>query len=210
MLAVSIEWFKMINEPTAAPSPLDRPFLFDYPSSSRSMNEDITSPHTMQPAISLPQDFSTVHYESEDEKEDSDLQLRWSRVMDEGQYETSSRYTKVEVLLLCWEHSCSDMATKEEIDDLKATFEDQFNYHAEIKYLDVTTKVQVRVNATVATFVEQHNSPNTLLIVYYAGHGKPGLDFGSLELFGSVGHGLRFALSLIVAGKLHQMTSKSL
>ena len=130
---------QMINEPTAAPSPLNHPYLFDYPHFSRSMNEDITSPHTMQPA--LPQDFSTVDYESEDEKEDSDLQLRRSRVTDEGEYETSSSHTKVEVLLLCWEHSCSDMATKEEIDDLKATFEDQFNYHVEIKYLDVTKKL---------------------------------------------------------------------
>lgn len=104
---------QMINEPTAAPSPLDHPFLFDYPSSSRSMNKDFTSPHTMQPAPSLPQNSSTVDYESEHEKKDSDLQLRWSRVMDEGQYETSSSHTKVEVLLLGWKHSCSDMATKE-------------------------------------------------------------------------------------------------
>ena len=200
---------QMINEPTAAPSSLDHLYLFDCPYFSGSMNEDITSPHTMQPAISLPQDSSTVDYESEDEKEDSDLQLRWSRVMDEGEYETSSSHTKVEVLLLCWKHSCSDMATKEEIDDLKATFEDRFNYHAEIRYLDVTKRLQVHVNAIVATFVAQHDSPNTLLIVYYAGHGRPGPEYGSLELFGSVGHGSRFVLSLIVAGKLHQMTSKS-
>ena len=33
---------QMINEPTAASSPLDRLYLFDYPSSSRSMNENIT------------------------------------------------------------------------------------------------------------------------------------------------------------------------
>ena len=202
---------QMINEPTAAPSLLDHLYLYsyDYPSFPHSMNEDTTSGHTMQPGTSLPQDSSTVNYESEDEKEDSDLQLRWSRVMDEGKYETSSSHTKVEVLLLCWEHSCSDMATKEEIDDLKATFEDRFNYHAEIKYLDVTTRLQVHVNAIVATFVAQHDSPNTLLIVYYAGHGRPGPEFGSLELFGSVDHESRFALTLIVAGKLHQMTSKS-
>ena len=109
----------------------------------------------------------------------------------------------------CVGNSCSDLATKEEIDDLKATFEDRFNYHAEIKYLDVTKKLQVRVNAIVATFVEQHDSPNTLLIVYYAGHGRPGPEYGSLELFGSVCHELRFTLSLIVADKLHQTTSKS-
>ena len=186
----------------------DHPYLFDYPFPSQSMNEDITSPHAMQPAPNLPQDSSTVDYESEDEKENSDRQLRWSRIMDEGQYETSSSYTKVEVLLLCWEHSCSDMATKEEIDDLKATLENQFNYHVEIKYLDVTTKVQVFVNAIMATFVAQHNSPNTLLIVYYAGHGRPGPDHADLELFGYVGYGPPFTFSLTATGKLHRMTSE--
>ena len=152
------------------------------------MNENITSPLTMKPVLLVPQDPSTVDYESEEEKEDSELQLQWSRVMDMGKYKTLSTYTKVEVLLLCWEHSCSDMATKEEIDDLKATFENRFNYHAEIKYLDITTRLQVHVNAIVASFVKDHDGPNTLLIVYYAGHGKPGPDYGDLELIGSVNH----------------------
>ena len=142
----------------------------------------------MTPILNL----NNVDHESEDEKN-----------------ETPSSYTKVEVLLLCWENYYSDMATKEEIDDLKATFEDQFNYHVEMGYLDVKTKVQVSVNAIMALFVAEHNNPNTLLIVYYAGHGKSGLEYASLELFGSVGHRPQFVFSLTdVAGKLHQMTSK--
>lgn len=155
------------------------------------MDERITSPLTMKPAISLPQDPSTVDYESVDEKQDSDLQLLWSRIMDEGKYKTSSTYTKVEVLLLCWEHSCSDLATREEMDGLKDTFENRFNFHAEIKYLDTTNeqRLQVRVNTIVAAFVGEHDGPNTLLIVYYAGHGRPGGEYGDLELFGSVTHG---------------------
>lgn len=172
------------------------------------MDEDFTSPLAMKPVIRLPQDPSTVDYESEDEKEDSEFQLRWSRVMDEGQYKTSSTYTKVEVLLLCWEHSCSDMATNDEINDLKTTFENRFNYHAEIKYLDITTRLQVHVNAIVATFVKDHDGPNTLLIVYYAGHGKPGSEFGDLELFGFVTPGNSISRLLTVAGKFHQMTKQ--
>ena len=155
------------------------------------MDESITSPLTMKPAIRLPQDSLAVDYESEDEKKDSDLQLRWSRVMDEGNYKTSSTYTKVEVLLLCWKEGCNDMATQDELDKLKATFENRFNYHVEIAYLDTTIeqRLQIRVNCIVAKFVDEHNGPDTLLIVYYAGHGRPGGDFGTLELFGLVTHG---------------------
>ena len=172
------------------------------------MEETITSPLIMKPAINLPQESSTVDYESEDEKQDSDLQLLWSRVMDEGKYKTSSNYTKVEVLLLCWKHN--DLTTQDEVDNLKATFEDRFNYHTEIKYLDTTfeQKLQVRVNTIVAAFVGEHDGPNTLLIVYYAGHGRPGGEYGSLELFGFVTNEYRMAWSLTVAGKLHRMTKK--
>ena len=165
---------------------------------------------TMKPAISLPQDPSPVDYESEDETGDSDLRLLWSRVMDEGKYKCPSTYTKVAVLLLCWEHSCTDVATKDEVDDLKAIFENRFNYHAEIKYLDTTIeqRLQIRLNAIVANFVNEHDGPNTLLIVYYAGHGRPGGKYGNLELFGCVTHGYCIARLLIVAGKLHRMTRK--
>ena len=152
------------------------------------MDEELTSPLVMEPTISKPQDPCAVDYESEDEKQDSELQLTWSRVMDEGQYKNLSTYTKVKVLLLCWAHSCSDLVTKQEVEDLKATFEIKFNYHVEIKYLDmdVEKRLQVRVNSIVAAFVSDHDGPNTLFIVYYAGHGRPGGDYGDLELFGSV------------------------
>ena len=154
------------------------------------MDQDTTSPLTMKPVINLPEEPSTVDYESEDEKNDSDLQIIWSRVMDEGKYKSSSTYTKVEVLLLCWKDSCSDLTTKDEIDALKATFEDRFNYHVDIKYLDtmIEQRLQVRVNTIVAAFVGEHDGPSTLLIVYYAGHGRPGGEYGSLELFGLVTH----------------------
>ena len=108
--------------------------------------------------------------------------------MDTGPYKTSSAYKKVEVLLLCWERSCDDLATKNEVDKLKATFENRFNYHVDVKYLDATIerRLQVRVNGMVAKFVDEHDGPSTLLIVYYAGHGRPGTEYGNLEFFGYV------------------------
>ena len=171
------------------------------------MNEEVSTPLTMKPAIIVPRDTSTDDYETEDEKQDSDLRLLWTRTMDEGEYKTSATYTKVEVLLLCWKDGCTDLTTKHEVEDLKATFENQFNYHAEIKYLDTKTEqgLQVRVNALVATFVEKHDGPKTLFIVYYAGHGRPGVEYGDLVLFGSVTHGYCLARLLTVAGNHHQM-----
>ena len=179
--------------------------------SSPIMDEDITSQITMKPAIDLPKDPSAVDYESEGEKQYSDLQLCWSQVMDKGPYKTSSTYTKVEVLLLCWGHKSSDLATTNEVDDLKKTFEAHFNYHVEIKYLDTTTeqRLQVRVNSIVAAFVDEHDGPHNLLIVYYAGHGRPGREIGDLELFGFVAHVYCIARLLTAAGKHHRMTRRS-
>ena len=165
----------------------------------------------MMPDTRLARDLSKVNYESEDEMQDSDLQLAWSKIIDKGGYKTSSTYTKVEVLLLCWNHSCSDMTTKDEIDGLKAVFEEKFNYHAEVQYLDITVgqRLQVRVNTIVAAFVGKHDGPNTLLIVYYAGHGRPGSEAGSLELFGYSAHRYSNVSLLTVIGKHPQMIHRS-
>ena len=43
---------------------------------------------------------------------------------------------------------------------------------------------QVQMQYHVAKFVMEEDGPRTLLIVYYAGHGKPGPDPGKLELAG--------------------------
>lgn len=163
------------------------------------MDDRIEAPLTMKTAMKLPPDVSTVNYESQDEKDDSDLQLLWSRIMDEGNYTNSSTYIKVEVLLLCWAESCNDMTTREEVNKLVTTFEDHFYYNTQVQYLDTTIegRLQVRVNHIVATFVHDHDGPNTLLIVYYAGHGRPGGDYGDLELMGSVQNENRLSLLLI-------------
>ena len=42
----------------------------------------------------------------------------------------------------------------------------------------------MQVNARVAQYLEVHVGPETLIIVYYAGHAGPGDQYGHLELLG--------------------------
>ena len=137
------------------------------------------------PSIVLLQDSSTVDYESTDEMDASRYQVLWSNTMAKGNKGTD--YLKVAVLLLCWDQKFDDMATEEEVHSLKAVFEDKFGYSATIAKLSPTKGgLQVQINREVANFVGDHDGQNNLLIVYYAGHGKPGEIFGQLELHGFV------------------------
>ena len=144
---------------------------------------------TWSPNIQL-QDFSNADHDSADEEDASQYRVLWSNLMDKGKYLASTRYHKAEVLLLCWDEK--DPATMKEVDDLKTVFEVKFGYHATIAKLPRETlepegpKLQVHVNFELASFVKKHDGPNNLLIVYYAGHGKPGTRYGDLELLGFV------------------------
>ena len=142
----------------------------------------------MKATAILPQISSTVDYESQDAKDNSEYQVCWSKVTDKGPYKNPSTYKKVEVLLLCWADNSDDMATKDEVNRLKTVFSQRFNYHTRTEYLDTETeqRLQVQVNAKVAAFVLAHDGPHTLLIVYYAGHGRPGSYYGELEMHGYV------------------------
>jgi hypothetical protein len=65
-------------------------------------------------------------------------------------------------------------------------FQDKYHYKVhEILLEDRVDKlVQVQLNGALAKFVEQEDGPNTLLIVYYAGHGVPAKDPHCIRLTG--------------------------
>ena len=138
----------------------------------------------MRPTFALPRISSTIDYESQDAKEESEYQRCWINTMDKGPYKNPSTYQKVEVLLLCWADNVDDMATKHEVNRLKEVFTTKFHFNAHTEYLDTRTgpKLQLQVNAKVAAFVLAHDGLHTLLIVYYAGHGRPGHYYGALEM----------------------------
>ncbi|KAL8678376.1 MAG: hypothetical protein Q9224_003984 [Gallowayella concinna] len=131
-----------------------------------------------------PEDQSASGYESVDEEEASRQQVLWTNVMEEGTWQNPSLYVKVEVLMLCW--AVSDMDTAGEMNDLKTVFEKDFGYHVTTQRLNAKQEkpLQVQLNVMVAKFVYDHGGPNTLFIVYYAGHGRPGKYLDHLELAG--------------------------
>ncbi|RAL62830.1 hypothetical protein DID88_004672 [Monilinia fructigena] len=71
-----------------------------------------------------------------------------------------------------------------ELDDV---FRNTFGYKTSQKVLrqDSEQHPQVQINTYLAEFVQDHDDQNTLLIVYYAGHGKLGDRKGVLNLTGS-------------------------
>ena len=171
------------------------------------MNDNSRLPLTEGPKINEPPVLSTVDYEDADEKDNSEYQVTWSNTMEKGTYKSSSSYENAYVLLLRWADGCDDLIVNEEVSKLKSTFETFFSYHAEIRYLSakIGRSYQVQVNTIVQAFIGAHDHPNALLIVYYAGHGKPGSFHGSLALHGLVERSYHTTHSLISQGK-HQRT----
>ena len=136
-------------------------------------------------------DPSIVDFRSSDVIWDSEYENLWDRVIDNREQNRSHRvsaYTKVEALLLSWDQSCSDIATKTEVETLKAVFETQFGYHTTVGHLNahVENKLQAQLKLKIALFVESYDGPDTLLLIYYAGHGRPGGENGDLYLYGLV------------------------
>ncbi|KAL9580866.1 MAG: hypothetical protein Q9203_006132 [Teloschistes exilis] len=131
---------------------------------------------------------STVVHEIQDSDDDSAYRLAWTKVMSEGVYRSSENYKSVEVLLLRWHDACDDMTTKHEVKQLSDVFMEDFNWHTEIHCLktDAEKKLQIQVNKIVINWVDKYDKSNTLLLIYYAGHGKPGKHFGQLVIQGQV------------------------
>ena len=131
-----------------------------------------------------------IDFQSKDDVRDLEYQKLWDRVLDDREHIRSRRlspYKQVGALLLCWDQSCSDMATEMEVEGLKAVFETRFGYNTTVEHLNAQSKkrAQAQLNSKVAMFVENHDDPDTLLIIYYAGHGARGGD-GDLYLHGLV------------------------
>jgi hypothetical protein len=97
------------------------------------------------------------------------------------------RYTKVEVLLLSWEEDEGagkevkrvNKLIEDEIRTVHELFERTLNFSVNryaIPLVDPRTKRnnkwQTNLQRKVAEFVEYHDDPGTLLILYYNGHGS--------------------------------------
>jgi hypothetical protein len=132
---------------------------------------------------------------------DSKYKAIWDAEMGAARQKSFS-YRKVAVLLLAWHPTFDDLNTKEEvnlnwtngckvlteqIDRLQNLFVEAFHFDIVRKTLTHDGRpAQAQVNFHLSEFVYQHGDTHALLIVYYAGHGRPGESSGDLRLPGYV------------------------
>jgi hypothetical protein len=82
------------------------------------------------------------------------------------------RYTNVQVLLLSWEDD--DLGVSAEIKPLKRLFEERYYFGVE-EYKIPSIKPDPVLTRRVLEFLD-HDSKETLLILYYGGHARPALQ----------------------------------
>lgn len=83
-----------------------------------------------------------------------------------------SRYTTVSVLMLRWEEDTTveaDMATLDQV------FRDRYNYRTERWNIPTVPNPSIKLGVQMAQFLENARQ-DSLLIIYYAGHGYVGSD----------------------------------
>lgn len=79
-----------------------------------------------------------------------------------------SRYSDAQVLILSWEDD--DLGVFHEINVLQRTFRDLFNYGV-TEWKIPQHKPERKLNLKIGEFLDDYDSKDHLLIVYYAGHG---------------------------------------
>ena len=82
----------------------------------------------------------------------------------------TQRYVAVNVLLLSWEDD--DIGCAAEIAELSRMFQESFNY-AVWPYKIPSQDPESSLNSTVFQFVASFGGEDSLIIVYYGGHGGP-------------------------------------
>ena len=126
-----------------------------------------------------------IVYSTPLEARSSELQRVWTKTTAAGPCKGSSFYTKISVLTISWDPHFDDLGdgVQDEIKRLEAVFKDTFNFSVTNVILSVSDDPQVCLNDEVGTFVRRSHGPDHLLIVYYAGHGRPGTSHGELVVF---------------------------
>jgi hypothetical protein len=85
---------------------------------------------------------------------------------------TKSRYTRVYVLLICWQTQDPKLPVEREIIGLRKVLEDVYQYEID-EFRIPDSESHAAVSEKINTFVKvNNNSSNDLKVVYYAGHSR--------------------------------------
>jgi hypothetical protein len=88
---------------------------------------------------------------------------------DQNQYpNTKPRYKNVNVLTMRWEQG--DAGTEQAVQAVHNVFRDRYNFTVEDWQIPSSANPSVNISARLAKFLE-YDDPETLLIIFYAGHG---------------------------------------
>ncbi|KAF1977067.1 hypothetical protein BU23DRAFT_319257 [Bimuria novae-zelandiae CBS 107.79] len=109
------------------------------------------------------------------------MQAWWEEAIAKNM-DVSDTYSKVAVLIVKWADDLDDLKTRAEAEELDAVFRELFKFTTETVELNVASKPQLQINRHMSAFVDKHDGPHNLLIVYYTGHGVYREDKKYLEL----------------------------
>ncbi|KAF2470784.1 uncharacterized protein BDR25DRAFT_303768 [Lindgomyces ingoldianus] len=99
-----------------------------------------------------------------------DLQLLRT-IWDKNMQNKPVKHDRVCVLLLSWREELDDLKVKPEVDQLQAVFTDLYGFKVTREVLD-NELPKHQLNCYLSTFMYKNDGKDTLLIVYYAGHGS--------------------------------------
>ncbi|KAF2186442.1 hypothetical protein K469DRAFT_686852 [Zopfia rhizophila CBS 207.26] len=93
------------------------------------------------------------------------------KTFDENMQNKPVKHDQVFVLLLSWADELDDLKVEPEVKKLQQLFTTQYGFEVTWEKLD-HKRPQQQLNFYLASFILNHDSRNTLLIIYYAGHGS--------------------------------------
>ena len=93
----------------------------------------------------------------------------WTKLVDYRNIR-DQRYAAVNVLLISWKDDDTNSAA--EIKQLKTIFQDSFNYTV-CSYQIPSADSQASLNYQIASFLKAFGGLDSLLVIYYGGHGGP-------------------------------------
>ncbi|KAF2023891.1 hypothetical protein EK21DRAFT_94543 [Setomelanomma holmii] len=117
----------------------------------------------------------------EDQERAEEMQTWWNNAMRKHMNQPDG-YAKVAVLLIKWADELDELKTKKEAAELDALFRERFHYQTRTIELNVRKKPQHQLSSHINNFIEDHDGPHNLLIIYYTGHGVFKDDKKYLEL----------------------------
>jgi hypothetical protein len=105
------------------------------------------------------------------EEKDFKLQLSRNRAM---RHETKmgEGYQNVAVLLIKWADEIDQLQTADEVEQVRGIFADEFNFPTKVIDLNNITRPQLQLERNFVEFMAEYDGDQTLMIIYYTGHGS--------------------------------------